>query len=305
MRHAAALAISTLAFSCVPKKKHDEGLAREAMLRDALSEVTSDRDDQVARAGDLEAALRAARTRASELDALALGLEKRNEMLGIALDDLSAKVQELSAADRRARAQKAEMEAMLATVQAAGAQAEAEAATARTRIARMEAEAQQLAAEKATLEQKTGEHDALVAALQGQIEAGQITITELSGKLTVQMSNAILFDSGSMAVKQTGRDALVTVAAVLRSVDDREIQVEGHTDDDPVRPGATYPDNWALSALRARTVLTILVENGVSEDNLAIVGYGEHRPVDDNETPEGKAANRRTEIVLIPRLEKR
>ena len=291
-----ALVIGTLTVGCVPKKQHDASLAREELLQSHVAQVSADLDASEARAAALEEELQASRSRADELDALAQGLQARNDTLRAALDDLSAKVQDLSAAGRSARQQKAEMESMLADVQAAAA---------RARITSLEAEAARLAAEKAKLEQKTSEYDALVAGLQGEISAGQVTITELSGKLTVQMSNAILFDSGSTEVKPTGRDALVKVAGVLGGVTDREVRVEGHTDNDKVRPGAAYPDNWALSALRARTVLTILTENGVPSDNIAVVGYGDQRPVQPNDTAEGKAANRRTEIVLIPRLKTR
>lgn len=306
MRHApAAIILSALTVGCVPKKQHDASLAREAALQSHATQVAADRDAAAGRADALTGQLDAARSRADELDALAGSLQARNETLQAALDDLSGKVQELSAAGRTARNQKAAMESMLADVKAAGADAEAQATEARARIAALEAEAARLAEEKARLEQKTSEYDALVSGLQGEIDAGQVTITELSGKLTVQMSNAILFDSGSTEVKPTGRDALVKVAAVLAGVADREVRVEGHTDDDKVRPGAPYPDNWALSALRARTVLILLTENGVPANNIAVVGYGAQRPVAANDTPEGKASNRRTEIVLIPRLTQR
>jgi chemotaxis protein MotB len=299
------LAAALLAAACVPKKDYEASLAREELLQSHVATVTADRDGQQARADGLEAELEAARARSTQLDGLAESLQARNQTLQAALDDLSGKVADLSAAGRKAREQKADMERMLADVKAEGAEAEAQAAEARARIASLEAEAARLAAEKAKLEQKTAEYDALVNGLQSEIEAGQVTITELSGKLTVQMSNAILFDSGSTEVKATGRDALVKVASVLASVEDREIRVEGHTDDDKVRAGAPYPDNWALSALRARTVLTILTDNGVPPANIAVVGYGEQRPVADNTSPEGKAANRRTEIVLVPRLQAR
>jgi len=301
-----ALSVSLLGGGCVvPKKDLDASLARETLLQGQVASISADRDQARARADALAGELDAAKARAAELDALTQSLQGRNEALHAALDDLSGKVADLGAAGRKAREQKAEMERMLSDVQAAGAAAEAEAEAARTRIASLEAEAARLAEEKQRLEKTTAEYDALVSGLRSEIDAGQVTITELSGKLTVQMSNAILFDSGSTDVKKTGREALAKVATVLAGVRDRELRVEGHTDNDPVRSGAAYPDNWALSALRARTVLTILVDNGVPADNIAVVGYGEQRPVADNGTPEGKAENRRTEIVLVPRLERR
>ena len=305
LRTAIVLTFGLATAGCVPKKDYDASLLREAQLQEHVAGVSAELAAEQGRAKGLEAELAAARAHAAELDTLTQDLQARNASLHAALDDLSGKVADLGAAGRKAREQKAAMEALLAQVQAEGAQAEAAATAARERISALEAEAARLAAEKAQLEQKTAEYDALVSGLQSEIDAGQVTITELSGKLTVQMSNAILFDSGSTEVKQTGREALEKVANVLADVSDRELRVEGHTDDDPVRAGAAYPDNWALSALRARTVLTILTDNGVPPANIAVVGYGEHRPVADNDTPEGKAANRRTEIVLVPRLERR
>ncbi len=291
--------------ACVPKRDYDASLAREELLQGQLVEVEG-------RAATLDADLQrtlaelgAAKERAGELQALTESLENRNRTLQATLDDLSGKVSDLSAAGRQAREQKAELEKLLGTIKADAAGAEADAAEARARIAKLEAEAARLAAEKAQLEKKTAEYDALVSGLKSEIDAGQVTITELSGKLTVQMSNAILFDSGKTDVKDAGRDALVKVAGVLAGVSDREVRVEGHTDNVPVRGGAAYADNWELSALRARTVLTILVENGVAPANIAIVGFADQRPVASNDTPEGKAANRRTEIVLVPRLETR
>lgn len=294
-----------LVAACVPKKDYDASLAREELLQGRLAEV--EHAEAVATEDNerLRAELEAARARAAELESLADSLQRRNETLQQTLDDLGSKVSDLSAAGRTAREQKAELEKLLGDSKASAAEAEAQAAEARARIAKLEAEAARLAAEKARLEKKTAEYDALVDGLKSEIDAGQVTITELSGKLTVQMSNAILFDSGKTEVKHEGRDALVRVAGVLAGVTDREVRVEGHTDNVRVRVGAAYADNWELSALRARTVLTILVDNGVAPSNIAIVGFADQRPVASNDSDEGKAANRRTEIVLVPRLEQR
>ncbi len=89
---------------------------------------------------------------------------------------------------------------------------------------------------------------------------------------------------------------------MLAGISDREIRVEGHTDNVPVRSGAAYRDNWDLSSLRASTVVQVLVGAGVDPLNIATVGYGEHRPVTSNDEAEGRAGNRRTEIVLVPKL---
>ena len=96
--------------------------------------------------------------------------------------------------------------------------------------------------------------------------------------------------------------ALEKVAGVLAGIADRDIRVEGHTDDVPVGSGASYADNWELSSLRASGVVRILVDAGVDPVNIAAVGFGEFHPAAPNDTKENRALNRRTEIVLVPRL---
>ena len=141
-------------------------------------------------------------------------------------------------------------------------------------------------------------------AMKEELNARTVVIKELEGKLTLTMVEAILFDSGKAEVKGEGVDALKKVADVLKNIRDQEIIVAGYTDD--VQIGGvlarTYPTNWELSAARAISVVKILVADGVDPQNLAATGYSEYRPVADNETPEGRAENRRMEIILMPKL---
>ncbi len=280
---------------CVPKGKLvDEQEARqglEARLRSVEEEHAT-----AQRALAAEAAANAELTeRAAALDANNATLR---EELTIALDELG----QLATRNEQQASAKASLEARLTQLQADAEAAYSEAEEARARAEALAAERDRLRAEKQQLEARTAEYDQLVGQLKAEIDAGQVTITELSGKLTVNMSNAILFDSGSTAVKPAGREALTKVAAVLAGVTDRQIQVEGHTDDVPVAAGAPYGDNWGLSALRATNVVSLLVAGGVDARNVAAVGYGEHHPAAPNDTKENRATNRRTEIVLAPRL---
>ena len=250
------------------------------------------------------------------LDELSRGVQADNEELRQRLQDLSDLVADLSTRNKEVRQAKAELEAMVGDLEADSVAARDRVIAAQTRISSLEEEQLRLAAEQATLQaeadrlraerealaKKTAAYDDLVRELQGEIASGEVTITELSGKLTVSLSNAILFDSGSTEVKQAGQDALQKVAGVLAQIADRAISVEGHTDAVPVRGSAAYKDNWGLSSLRASTVVSLLVGWGVDPLNIAAVGLGEHHPVATNDTPEGKASNRRTEIVLVPRL---
>ncbi|MDI9526701.1 MAG: OmpA family protein [Pseudomonadota bacterium] len=139
-------------------------------------------------------------------------------------------------------------------------------------------------------------------AMKAELESKQVALKELEGKLTLTMVEAILFDSGKAEVKQEGRDALQKVADVLKTVEGQEIVVAGYTDNVQIgeRLAKIYPSNWELSAARAISVVKILVADGVSPENISAAGYGEYRPVADNDTPEGRAQNRRMEIILMP-----
>jgi chemotaxis protein MotB len=130
-----------------------------------------------------------------------------------------------------------------------------------------------------------------------------VTISELRGRLTVNMVDAILFDSGKAEVKKGGIAVLKKVVSTLQDVTDKEIRVEGYTDNVPISGALVkkYPTNWELSAARAINVARYLQEQGIDPSRLSAVAYGEYKPVGDNATPEGRAKNRRIEIVLVPR----
>ena len=306
-----------LASGCVPKVQYDESLAYSATLQQRLEAALEQIDLQRAALAGIEAQLATERGKVAALDELARSLEADNEELRNKLQDLSDLVADLSTRNKKERQAKTELESLVGSLQTDSAAARERVSAAQGRIADLEeerkrlaaeqaelqAEADRLRAEQAALQKRTAAYDDLVRELQGEIESGEVTITELSGKLTVSLSNAILFDSGSTVVKQAGQDALEKVAGVLAQISDRSIRVEGHTDDVPVRGSAAYKDNWGLSALRASTVVSLLVGWQVDPLNVAAVGLGEHHPVASNETAEGKAANRRTEIVLAPKLE--
>ena len=304
-----ALAMLAPLVGCVPTAKYDQALAASAQLTGERDAARAALDALGIELESAESMAAAEKERADAFETLAGQLKVHEDTLRGQLATLQEQVAAMSARGSREREKKAALEKMLAELQQSAKDAQALADASQERIATLQDEAARLAAEKArleaekaALEEKTEEYDALVEGLQAEIEAGQITITELQGKLTVQMSNAILFDSGSTQVKAEGIEALNKVAGVLAGVTSRRISVEGHTDDVPVRSGASYGDNWGLSAMRASTVVTLLTNAGVDPLNIAAVGFGEHRPVASNGDADGRAANRRTEIVLVPRL---
>lgn len=124
-----------------------------------------------------------------------------------------------------------------------------------------------------------------------RIEAGE-------NQILVHFDAALLFDSGRAEIKQLAIPALDAIARVLKSVGNK-IVIEGHTDSDPMIPNPQYPDNWALSGGRAANVLRYFIDfHGVPPQRLSFAGYSDIRPVAPNTTPEGKAKNRRVDIII-------
>jgi chemotaxis protein MotB len=156
---------------------------------------------------------------------------------------------------------------------------------------------------KAEVEEMRGTYENLLENMKGEIAKGEITITQLRGKLKVNMLDEILFDSGKTTVKAQGVEVLERVGSILLNVKDRAISIEGHTDNVPIGAELSkrYPTNWELSAVRATTVARYLQEKtGLDPGLLSAIGYGEYQPVASNESEEGRAKNRRIEIVLVP-----
>ena len=124
-----------------------------------------------------------------------------------------------------------------------------------------------------------------------------------NGKVYVKMSNQLLFKSGSTVIDQRGRDALSQLAMVLSQQADISIMIEGHTDNKPIN-NARIADNWDLSVLRSTEVARILtIENGIDPKRIIASGRSEFMPTDEADTQEARAKNRRTEIILSPKLD--
>ncbi len=145
-------------------------------------------------------------------------------------------------------------------------------------------------------------YEELLAEMKGEIEQGQIAITELQGKLTVDVLDKILFNSGQAEVKPEGLAVLKRVVEILMTVTDKVIRIEGHTDNIPIAGALAkrYPTNWELSAARAIKVTRYLEKEGIDPSILSAAAFGEYQPVAENDTPEGRAKNRRIAIILLP-----
>src|SRR6185369_10301292 len=141
-------------------------------------------------------------------------------------------------------------------------------------------------------------YEQLLENMKNEIAQGQVTISELKGKLTVNMEAAILFDSGRSEVKPDGLAILHKIIPTLQGVKDKAIRIEGHTDNVPIK-SAQFPSNWELSAARAINVTKYLQQQGIDPTSLSAAAFGEFKPVADNGTKEGRAKNRRIEITLV------
>jgi chemotaxis protein MotB len=181
---------------------------------------------------------------------------------------------------------------------------EAENGKLRERNAGLQQEVETLKKAKEEQVQKVSStYENLLEKMKLEISKGQVTISELKGKLTVNMVDSILFDSGKAEVKEGGLEILGKVVSILKDVDDKSIRIEGHTDNVQIVGALAkrYPTNWELSAARAINVGRYLQDQGIDPGQLAAVAYGEWKPVATNDTAEGKARNRRIEINLVPK----
>lgn len=130
----------------------------------------------------------------------------------------------------------------------------------------------------------------------------ELSVQMKNGKVYVSLQEKLLFKSGSAVVEPKGVEALSKLAQVLNQNPDLDIEIEGHTDSIPIH--GRYPDNWALSLARAASVTRILINDyHVSPLHITAAGRSWYDPVDTNSTPQGRARNRRTEIIITPRLD--
>ena len=195
-------------------------------------------------------------------------------------------------------------------------------------LAQLEAKEQALAAENARLEKLKREledrsnrvaelesviaaKDAAMSALKDAIsraltdfEGKGLTVEQRDGKVYVSMENKLLFESGSWAVGSEGRRAVMQLGSVLGDNPDIAVLIEGHTDNVPYQGSGQLKGNWDLSTKRATAIVNILRENNnINPENLTAAGRGEHAPIATNDTPEGRAKNRRIEVILTPKLD--
>jgi chemotaxis protein MotB len=161
------------------------------------------------------------------------------------------------------------------------------------------------------LENILAKKDSAVNAIRAKVEDALLgfkndglTISKRNGKIYVSMEEKLLFPSGSYKIDKNGVKALNKLAKVLEENKDINITVEGHTDNVPYKGSGPIADNWDLSVKRATSVVKILTQNkGIAPKRITAAGRGEYDPIADNSTKEGRAKNRRIEIILTPKMD--
>ena len=248
------------------QKKHDDLVAENAVLKADLAEMTLQKDKLTT---DLSYATDQRDKAAADKEELDRILRSRSDSLSQTIFELRGKVADLDAENTKLKAENASL----------------------------------VKAREEQVRKVSSTYENLLEKMKSEISQGQVTISELKGKLTVNMVDSILFDSGKAEVKKGGLVILGKVISILKDVNDKSIRIEGHTDDVQISRALAqrYPTNWELSAARAINVTRYLQGQGIDPGNLSAVAYGEWKPVAGNDTEEGRAKNRRIEIILVPK----
>ncbi len=264
---------------CVAKSALVEKTVEADQLSTDLAEIKSQHDELSAEYANLQA-------EKANLQNSNNALNEDIERAGVDIDRLEAVISDRDTETGNAMAEMREEIDRLMT-----ANRELELAIDKERIARL-----------ARIAQMQSTYNELVDKMETEIKRGEITISELKGRLTVNMVNRILFSSGSAEIKEEGLAVLQRVADVVKDIADKDIRVEGHTDNVAIssRLKGKFASNWELSAARAATVVRALRDADIPGERLSAVGYGPFRPVADNDTEEGRSQNRRIQIVLVP-----
>lgn len=157
--------------------------------------------------------------------------------------------------------------------------------------------------QKKQSEARVAEFKKLLNSFKAMIDAGKLKVKVVDGRMVVELPSDVLFASGSIDLSEGGKSAVSDVGAIFVTMKDREFQVEGHTDNQPIKT-ARFPSNWELAAGRAIAVAQILIKAGLQPTRVSAASFGEFRPVASNDTPDTRKQNRRIEIVLVTDLSK-
>ncbi len=245
--------------------------------------------DSRATSAELQQALKDEQARGQSLDESLRGEQAKGATQA---EEIARLTQELEATRARELSQQQELTTMVR-----------DSSQLKASIQEMQAALTALNEQRKQTEARIAEYKKLLGSFQKLIDAGKLKVKVVAGRMIVELPSDILFGSGSVDLSEAGKASVAEIGAILGTMRDRQFQIEGHTDDQPIRT-TRFPNNWALAAGRAIAVAEILTKSGLSPIQVSAASFGEFRPVTSNQKPEGRALNRRIEIVLVPDLSK-
>ncbi len=283
------------------ERARDERMQLERDLQQEVERLASN-------SSELEQALAEHQTQQQSLQQRIDAASAEKEQLGQQLDEAQARREELQEQIAGVNAEVAAKEAELAAKEAALAAAQDNIAALNDQLAQTREEKNLLETRLVNLSEQQKKEAAHFELLQSRLEQElnehRVEITQLKNRMTViNLTSEVLFDSGSIEIKPAGRKVLSLIAESLNAYPEREISIEGHTDNVPVGKTSRFVSNWDLSTTRAIAAVDHLQRAGVSPQRLRAVGHGEHKPVTSNANDEGRQRNRRIEIRLLPELD--
>ncbi len=266
--------------ACVSQSVHDALQADQTRTKAELAERSKALDEATAKNTALTG-------KAAELETKNAQLTTRSTSLETSLKDLEAQKADLDGRYAKALADLAALTKDKSKLQGS--------------VEQMTQALQDLEKRKAQAEARLTEFRSLLARFKTLIDAGKLSVRIVEGRMVVVLATDILFASGSAALSKEGKAAVVEVSQVLASIPKRAFQVDGHTDAVPIAT-AQFPSNWELASARAVTVLKAMLEAGMPKERISAASFADARPVAPNDTAEGKAANRRIEVTIVPDL---
>lgn len=276
--------VVALSIGCVSLGDHE---ALQKQLADTKSKLEGERSS-------LQRALAEEEARSKELERKVKELAASLEQRGADLEAKETELQTLAGQKSELEGQNTDLEAKLAAMVKDKSRLSAS-------VEDMKAALADLSKRKAEADRRIAEFKGLLERFKGLIDAGKLRVKIVDGRMVVALATDILFSSGSAHLSKDGKASIEEVAQILTSIPDRKFQVEGHTDNVPIRT-PQYPSNWELAAARALTVVKTMVDAGMPAERVSAASFGENKPAVSNETKEGRDANRRIEIVVMPDL---
>jgi chemotaxis protein MotB len=279
-----AFAVTAVGSGCVTlgtheqlEKEHTETKERLAQSQLELASSTHQLDVAKKHGADVDAAL---------------ALEKKAHG-----DDKTASAAALAQKDAQLTQEKAALDKQTADM----AQVMKDKSTLKSSVDEMTKALEDANKRKAEAERRIAEYRGLLARFKTLIDAGKLKVKIVDGRMVVALASDVLFAPGSAALSKDGKGNIQEVAKLLAGIPDRKFQIEGHTDNVPIHTDA-FASNWELGSARAITVLKTMVDAGMPQERVSAASFGDSKPAASNDTSEGKAQNRRIEIVVSPDL---